>query len=58
MKFRGRITDQLSIRKFYNILLTMAKLSKVCVMRLQKDKLFFILVEVKSCSKNGQHSHM
>ncbi len=45
MKFRGRITDQLSIRKFYNILGTMAKLSKVCVMRLTADRMFFILTE-------------
>ncbi len=45
MKFRGRMTDQLSIRKFYSILNTMAKLSKICVMRVNKDKIFFILSE-------------
>ena len=45
MKFRGRLTDLTSIRKFYSVLGTMAKLSKVCVMRLTKDKMFLILTE-------------
>lgn len=45
MKFRGRMTDLLSIRKFYSVLGTMAKLSKRCVLRLTADKLFFILTE-------------
>ena len=53
MKFRGRITDAVSIRKFYSILGTMAKLSKVCVLRLNKDKLFFILTENSAAAGNS-----
>ena len=45
MKFRGRLTDLASIRKFYSVLGTMAKLSKACVMRMTKDKMFLILTE-------------
>jgi len=43
MKFRGRITEQILIKKFYSIIVSMAKISKECVMRLSSDKVYFIL---------------
>ena len=36
-------SSQVAIRKFYSVLGTMARISKVCVLRLTADKLFFIL---------------
>ena len=45
MKFRGKMTEPAGIRKFYAVLGTMAKISKVCVLRLTADKLFFILMD-------------
>jgi len=45
MKFRGRMQDVLAIRRFYNVLTTLAKLSKSCVLRLTKDKVYFIVKE-------------
>ena len=38
MKFRGRMIEVLSIRKFYSVIVTMAKIAKTCVMRLTADK--------------------
>ena len=38
MKFRGRMIEQMSIRKFYSVIMTMAKIAKTCVMRLTADK--------------------
>ena len=46
MKFRARKVDLLSIKKFHSILCTAAKLSKLCVMRLTKDCVYFILTEM------------
>jgi len=43
MKFRGRITEQICIKKFYSILVSMGKISKDCVMRLTSEKVYFIL---------------
>jgi len=45
MKFRGRMIEQLSIRKFYSVIGTMAKIAKSCVMRLTADKVYFILTD-------------
>ena len=45
MKFRGRMLDVLSIKKFYNVLTTLGKLSKQCVLRLTKEKVYFIVKE-------------
>jgi hypothetical protein len=53
MKFRGRMTDLAAIRKFYNIIGTMARLSKVCVMRLTADKVYFILAESGGVQLSG-----
>ena len=53
MKFRGRMTDQHAIRQFYDILGTMAKLSKVCVLRLSADKLYFVLAEAGGGATSG-----
>lgn len=45
MKFRARLTDGLSIRKFYHIIQTMAKLSKnACVFRLSRDHFYLMAV--------------
>ena len=38
MKFRGRITEQICIKKFYSIIVSVGKLSKLCVMRLTSEK--------------------
>ena len=38
MKFRGRMIEIHCIRKFYSVLVTMAKIAKTCVMRLTADK--------------------
>jgi len=45
MKFRGRMIEQMSIRKFYSVIMTMAKIAKTCVMRLTADKVYFILTD-------------
>jgi len=45
MKFRGRMIEQVAIRKFYTVIGTIAKISKVCVLRLNADKMFFILTD-------------
>ncbi|XP_059099539.1 checkpoint protein HUS1-like [Tigriopus californicus] len=45
MKFRARLTDGLSIRKFYQLIQTMAKLSKnACVFRLAPDHFYLMAV--------------
>jgi len=48
MKFRARMVDLMAIKKFYSILCTAAKLSKLCVMRLSTDSVYFILAEMGS----------
>jgi len=45
MKFRGKMIEQTAIRKFYTVLGAMAKISKVSVLRLTADKLYFILTD-------------
>jgi len=37
--------EVLSIRKFYSVIVTMAKIAKTCVMRLTADKVYFILTD-------------
>jgi len=37
--------EQMAIRKFYTVIGTIAKISKVCVLRLNADKMFFILTD-------------
>lgn len=37
--------EVLAIKKFYSIIGTMARISKVCVMRLTVDKVYFILTD-------------
>ena len=53
MKFRARMVDLLAIKKFYSILCTAAKLSKLCVMRLTKDCVYFILTEMGTGTTAG-----
>jgi len=45
MKFRGRMVEQLAVKKFYSIMVSMGKMAKFCVLRLTADKLFFILTD-------------
>ena len=53
MKFRGRMTDVSAIRKFYDILNTMAKLSKVCVLRLTASRVYFIVTDLSTSGSNS-----
>ena len=48
MKFRGRMIEVSAIRQFYDILNTMAKLAKVCVLRLTSTRLYFIVTDLSS----------
>jgi hypothetical protein len=34
MKFRGRIAEGVSIRKFYQLIATISKIGKACILRL------------------------
>ncbi|XP_005108484.1 checkpoint protein HUS1 [Aplysia californica] len=45
MKFRGKITDIGYIQHFTNVVGTIAKLVKSCILRITEDKVFFILSE-------------
>uniref|UniRef100_A0A0B6Z858 Checkpoint protein n=1 Tax=Arion vulgaris TaxID=1028688 RepID=A0A0B6Z858_9EUPU len=45
MKFRGKIVDVGCIQHFTNIVSTISKLVKTCVMRITIDKVYFILSE-------------
>jgi len=45
MKFRARMIEQISIRKFYSIISNMAKVAKTTVMRLTTEKVHFILTD-------------
>nr|XP_034826629.1 checkpoint protein HUS1 isoform X2 [Maniola hyperantus] len=48
MKFRGVMIDAGPMREFTNIVTTISKLSKECVLRLSNDKLYFIVSEEHS----------
>ncbi|XP_045762958.1 checkpoint protein HUS1 [Maniola jurtina] len=48
MKFRGVMIDAGPMREFTNIVTTISKLSKECVLRLSDDKLYFIVSEENS----------
>ena len=37
--------EQLAVKKFYSIVVTMGKMAKMCVLRLTADKMFFILTD-------------
>ncbi|XP_059140920.1 checkpoint protein HUS1-like [Physella acuta] len=45
MKFRGKIVDIGCIHHFTNIVGTISKLVKTCILRITEDKVFFILSE-------------
>lgn len=45
MKFRAKMTDSLAIRQFYNVLASMAKLSKIAVLRLAQEHFYFIAAD-------------
>ena len=38
MKFRARMIEQLAVKKFYAIVVSMGKMAKMCVLRLTPDK--------------------
>lgn len=42
MKFRAKMSDAMAIRQFYNVLASMAKLTKSAVLRLTPDHFYFI----------------
>ncbi|CAH0714949.1 unnamed protein product, partial [Brenthis ino] len=48
MKFRAVMVDTGPMREFSNIVTTISKLSKECVLRLSDDKLYFIVCEDNS----------
>ncbi|XP_069019481.1 checkpoint protein HUS1 [Embiotoca jacksoni] len=43
MKFRGKITDVACLNHFTRVITTISKLTKMCVLRLTPDNLFFVL---------------
>jgi len=48
MKFRAKMMESGCIRKFYNIISAISKISKSCVMRLTTDKMYLIMCEMSS----------
>ena len=47
MKFRAKMVDPFAIRQFHNVLVSIAKLSKVCYLRLSKENFYFIADDCK-----------
>ncbi|XP_051796619.1 checkpoint protein HUS1 [Acanthochromis polyacanthus] len=45
MKFRGKIVDVACLNHFSRVITTISKLTKMCVLRLTPDNLFFVLSE-------------
>ncbi|KAG7155985.1 checkpoint protein HUS1-like [Homarus americanus] len=45
MKFRGKMVDITCIKQFSNIVSTVARLSKICVLRITKEHVYFIIHE-------------
>ncbi|KAF4526617.1 hypothetical protein B566_EDAN015386 [Ephemera danica] len=45
MRFRGKMVDVTAVKQFSNLLITLAKLCKSCVLRICPDKLYFVLNE-------------
>ena len=45
MKFRARMVEMVAMKKFYNILQSITKLTKLCVMRMTENKVYFIASE-------------
>jgi HUS1 checkpoint protein len=45
MKFRAKMVDAMAIRQFYNILASMAKVAKVCVLRLSSSHFYLIATD-------------
>ena len=45
MKFRGKLSEISCIRQFANVITTITKLAKVCVLRINESHLYFILTE-------------
>lgn len=54
MKFRGKMNDIFAIRKFYNLLGMVGKLSKTsCVLRFTKEKFYFIVADNTNSSASA-----
>ncbi len=45
MKFRGLIAEGAYIRKFYQLIATVSKIGKTCILRLTEGKIFICLLE-------------
>ncbi|XP_046409163.1 checkpoint protein HUS1 [Ischnura elegans] len=48
MKFRGKMIELLCIRQFTNVVMTLAKISKLCTIRITPEKLYFIVLDEKT----------
>jgi hypothetical protein len=48
MKFRARMVETMAMKKFYNILQSMTKLTKLCVLRLSADKVIFCSIRIRT----------
>jgi hypothetical protein len=46
MKFRGLIAESAYIRKFYQLIATVSKIGKTCILRLTEGKIFICLLSV------------
>ena len=46
MHFRAKMVEMVAMKKFYNILQSVNKLTKICVMRLTSDKVYFIATDI------------
>lgn len=53
MKFRGKMTEGACIKQFINIVNTIARMSKNCVMRITKDRIYFIINEAGVSAGNS-----
>ena len=46
MHFRAKMVEAAAMKKFYSILQSVNKLTKICVMRLTSDKVYFIATDI------------
>ncbi|KAK7078500.1 DNA damage checkpoint control protein [Halocaridina rubra] len=52
MRFRGKMTESPCIKQFINVVNTVARMSKTCVIRIAKNNLFFIANEGGGIAKS------
>ncbi|XP_043233563.1 checkpoint protein HUS1-like isoform X2 [Amphibalanus amphitrite] len=53
MKFRGKICEQACIKQFTSIISTLAKLAKMCTLRITSSHLYFVVMEATLSSTPG-----